>query len=57
MDAINLTKAKKDEIKKKVREIMEIEGKNYDDWQSQNDLNYLLDNLDKLGKKRIGGPM
>lgn len=51
----NLTKAKKDDIRKKVRELMVSEGKSYDDWQFENDLNYLLNNIDNLEKKRNGG--
>lgn len=51
----NLTKSKKDDIRKKVRELMVSEGKSYEDWQFENDLNYLLNNIDSLEKKRSGG--
>lgn len=51
----NLTKAKKDDIRKKVKELMVSEGKNYEEWQFENDLNYLLNNIDSLEKKRTGG--
>lgn len=51
----NLTKTKKDDIRKKVKELMISEGKNYEEWQFENDLNYLLNNIDNLEKKRSGG--
>ncbi|MBO0474881.1 hypothetical protein JZO86_14355 [Enterococcus ureasiticus] len=51
----NLTKARKDEVRKKVKELMTSEGKDYEEVQFENDLNYLLNNINKLENKKQGG--
>lgn len=51
----NLTKARKDEVRKKVKELMASEGKDYEEVQFENDLSYLLNNINKLENKKHGG--
>lgn len=56
MDIVkNLTKNKKDEIRKIVKELMASDNQSYDDWLFENELNYLLNNLNNLEKKKTGG--
>lgn len=51
----NLTKAKKDEVRKKVKELMSAEGKDYEEYLFENDLNYFLNNIQHLENKKQGG--
>ncbi|MBP2098801.1 hypothetical protein [Enterococcus rivorum] len=50
----NMTKAKKDEVRKKVKEMMEKEGIVYEDWLLSLELDYLLNNLNVLSQKQGG---
>lgn len=49
---LNLTKAKKEEIRKAVKELMEKENVTYDDWLFEHELTYLLGNVTQLTKPK-----
>lgn len=51
----NLTKAQKDEIRKKVKEFMSTDGIKYEDWLFEKELDYLLNNVQNLQKMKQGG--
>ena len=56
MDALkNLTKTQKEEIRKKVKEFMATDGVKYEDWLFEKELDYLLNNVQNLQKKKPGG--
>lgn len=42
---LDLTVAKKKEVQKTVKDLMKNKGIEYDDWLTQQELNYLLDNI------------